>query len=235
MQPRSASGVDTDPVVSGSRSRGSCQLRFEASGTTDVGNVIGSSSPNTCSARLSSRANDTPAMKYAARITESTAGELGRSIKPHLSLSDHTCRFTIPSPCGATVPGVRGSSLAVSLPSGERSCLNSLAPTHATSTIPLSGRALAILEARRGCWAGNDRVFPTTDHAVRMAWRRVKGRIRLPDFRFHDLRHEAISRFFEAGLSVPEVALLSGHRDPRMLFRYTHPRPGDVANKLSAL
>ena len=37
------------------------------------------------------------------------------------------------------------------------------------------------------------------------------------------MRHEAISRFFEKGLSVPEVALISGHRDYRMLFRYTHP------------
>ena len=37
-------------------------------------------------------------------------------------------------------------------------------------------------------------------------------------FRFHDLRHKAISRFFEEGLSVLEVALISGHRDPRMLF-----------------
>jgi integrase len=38
----------------------------------------------------------------------------------------------------------------------------------------------------------------------------------LVNLRFHDLRHEAISRFFEKGLSVPEVALISGHRDPRM-------------------
>jgi integrase len=102
-------------------------------------------------------------------------------------------------------------------------------------TIPLSGRALAILQARRNRMAGDERIFPTTEDAVKMAWRRVMGRIRLPDFRFHDLRHEAISRFFEAGLSVPEVALLSGHRDPRMLFRYTHPRPEDVADKLRGL
>jgi integrase len=83
-------------------------------------------------------------------------------------------------------------------------------------TIPLSGRALAILQARRSGMAEDERIFPTTEDAVKMAWRRIMGRIRLPDFRFHDLRHEAISRFFEAGLSVPEVALLSGHRDPRM-------------------
>jgi integrase len=49
----------------------------------------------------------------------------------------------------------------------------------------------------------------------------------------HDLRHEAVSRFFEYGLSVPEVALISGHRDTRMLSRYTHLRPERVAEKLA--
>jgi hypothetical protein len=37
------------------------------------------------------------------------------------------------------------------------------------------------------------------------------------------LRHEAISRFFEMGLTTPEVASISGHRDIRMLMRHTHP------------
>ena len=37
------------------------------------------------------------------------------------------------------------------------------------------------------------------------------------------------------GLSIPEVALISGHRDPRMLFRYTHLRAEDVALKLNVL
>ena len=45
----------------------------------------------------------------------------------------------------------------------------------------------------------------------------------LEDLHFHDLRHEAVSRFFEMGLTTPEVASISGHRDPRMLFRYSHP------------
>jgi integrase len=65
-----------------------------------------------------------------------------------------------------------------------------------------------------------------------MAWKRLVKRAALVDLRFHDLRHEAISRFFEKGLRVPEVALISGHRDPRMLFRYTHPRAEDIAMKL---
>ncbi len=54
----------------------------------------------------------------------------------------------------------------------------------------------------------------------------------MPYLHFHDLRHEAISRFFERGLSVPEVALISGHRDYRMLFRYTHLRAEDIVGKL---
>ena len=67
---------------------------------------------------------------------------------------------------------------------------------------------------------------------MRQAWDRLCRRSAIEDLHFHDLRHEAISRFFEKGLSVPEVALISGHRDYRMLFRYTHLRAEDVAKKL---
>jgi len=97
-------------------------------------------------------------------------------------------------------------------------------------TVPLSGAAVAILEAldhRSGL------VFPISANALRLSWERVKERAQLRDLRFHDLRHEAVSRFFELGLSVPEVALISGHRDPRMLFRYTHPKPTEIAKKLA--
>ena len=66
-------------------------------------------------------------------------------------------------------------------------------------------------------------MFPTTANAVRLLWQRITKDAGIVDLHFHDLRHEAISRFFEMGLSVPEVALLSGHRDPRMLLRYAHP------------
>ncbi|HIM76969.1 MAG TPA: hypothetical protein EYM58_03175 [Rhodospirillales bacterium] len=79
----------------------------------------------------------------------------------------------------------------------------------------------------------SERIFPVTDVAVRQAWDRLVKRAGITNLRFHDLRHEAISRFFEMGLSVPEIALISGHRDPRMLFRYTHLRAEDVVKKLS--
>lgn len=79
----------------------------------------------------------------------------------------------------------------------------------------------------------DDRVFPLAPGAVRQAWDRLIKRSGIKDLRLHDLRHEAVSRFFEYGLTVPEVALISGHRDPRMLSRYTHLRPEKVAEKLA--
>ena len=96
-------------------------------------------------------------------------------------------------------------------------------------TIPLSSRAIGLL---REIPNSDRRIFPITGNAVRLAWQRLKERVGIVDLHFHDLRHEAISRFFEMGLSVPEVALISGHRDPRMLFRYTHLRAEDVGKKL---
>jgi hypothetical protein len=58
--------------------------------------------------------------------------------------------------------------------------------------------------------------------AFRLAWGRER-RALYPLFHFHDLRHEAISRFFEMGLITPEVASISGHRYIRILMRYAHP------------
>ena len=101
-------------------------------------------------------------------------------------------------------------------------------------TIPVTLRCLEILNKRRSEACNDDaRVFPTTEDALKMAWRRVMLRCSLPDFRWHDCRHEAISRFFEMGLSVAEVASISGHRDFKLLFRYTHLRPEDIALKMS--
>ena len=95
--------------------------------------------------------------------------------------------------------------------------------------IPLSSKALAVLEALQPV---SERVFPITANAFRLAWERVKKRAGIVDLHFHDLRHEAISRFFELGLTVPEVGLISGHRDTRMLLRYAHGDSKLVRQKL---
>ena len=62
---------------------------------------------------------------------------------------------------------------------------------------------------------------------------RLRSRAGLSDLRFHNLRHEAISRLFEMGLSIPEVALISGHKDVKMLFRYTHLKVDSLVSKLA--
>jgi integrase len=46
--------------------------------------------------------------------------------------------------------------------------------------------------------------------------------------RFHDLRHEAISRLFERGLNPMQVAAISGHKTLQMLKRYTHLRAEEL-------
>jgi len=81
--------------------------------------------------------------------------------------------------------------------------------------------------------ANNGRLFPITPLALRQSWDRLTKRAKIDDLHFHDLRHEAISRFFELGLTVPEVASISGHRDMRMLFRYAHATHASIRAKLS--
>jgi len=54
----------------------------------------------------------------------------------------------------------------------------------------------------------------------------------MSDLHFHDLRHEAISRFFEKGLNIAEVSAISGHREFKMLARYTHLRAIDLVARL---
>jgi integrase len=106
--------------------------------------------------------------------------------------------------------------------------------------VPLSSVAVKTLELipRNG-----ERVFlqwKCTD-SFEKAWQRtllaLKNANTSPDFladlRFHDLRHEAASRFFERGLSVMEVATITGHKTLAMLRRYTHLRAEDLAKRLS--
>ncbi|HAV2420526.1 phage recombination protein Bet [Escherichia coli] len=50
----------------------------------------------------------------------------------------------------------------------------------------------------------------------------------LKDLRFHDLRHEATSRLAEI-FPMHELTKITGHKDPRMLMRYYHPKAEDLA------
>ena len=98
-------------------------------------------------------------------------------------------------------------------------------------TIPLLDGALAVLRSLRPK-QDHGSVFLMTMEAPKQAWERARDRAGLSDLHFHDLRHEAISRLCEMELTLAEVALISGHKDPRMLFRYVNLRPLDLAQKL---
>ena len=86
--------------------------------------------------------------------------------------------------------------------------------------IPLSNKSLSILESlpRPG-----KTVFNASHSSLQNAWKRLIKRSGLIDLHFHDLRHEAISRFIERGLTIPEAASISGHKAQSMLLRYAHP------------
>ena len=66
-------------------------------------------------------------------------------------------------------------------------------------------------------------------------WATLKAEVDIKDFRFHDLRHEAVSRFVESGLGDQEVAAISGHKSMQMLKRYTHLRAEDLVSRLDEL
>ena len=95
--------------------------------------------------------------------------------------------------------------------------------------VPLTKKAARILSILP---KHEDRTFPTTDYTIRHGWDRLVKRAGIEGLRFHDLRHEAVSRFFEMGLSVPEVAAISGHKDYRMLASYTHVNAKNLAQKI---
>ena len=97
-------------------------------------------------------------------------------------------------------------------------------------TVPLSEKAIHEIKSLPVSF--NRKTFPISISSFRFYWKQAKNKANISDFRFHQLRHEAISRFFEKGLSIPEVALISGHRDVRMLFRYTHLKAEDIIKKL---
>lgn len=86
--------------------------------------------------------------------------------------------------------------------------------------------AVALIEEQRAARANADtRIFSNNHKSAGTAFTRACQVLRIEDLHFHDLRHDATSRLFEAGLQIQQVALVTGHKDWKMLKRYTHLRP----------
>ena len=85
----------------------------------------------------------------------------------------------------------------------------------------LTPEALAIIESMPRT---DDRIFPFSADAISASFTRACQLLGIDDLHFHDLRHEGISRLFEMGRTIPQVAAVSGHRSWSSLKRYTHLR-----------
>jgi len=75
-------------------------------------------------------------------------------------------------------------------------------------------------------------VFVYQPRGLSGAFLRLCRRLNIDNLHFHDLRHEATSRLFEKGLNPVEVATITGHKDTKMLMRYTHLRAEDLVGRL---
>jgi len=67
-------------------------------------------------------------------------------------------------------------------------------------------------------------IFPYSTDAISAAFTRACKVLGIEDLHFHDLRHEGVSRLFEIGWTIPQVAGVSGHRSWTSLKRYSHLR-----------
>ena len=117
--------------------------------------------------------------------------------------------------------------------------------------VPLSPTALDLLGKMPRRIDGA--VFGIAGPSISKAWRRAVKRARecyvtdcaargeavaagwLVDVHFHDARHEATSRLFEAGVfNTMEVASITGHKTLGMLARYSHMQASRLADKLAS-
>jgi integrase len=95
-------------------------------------------------------------------------------------------------------------------------------------TIPLSTKAQEIISNANS----KDKAFPIHIKALEYHWKQICLKAEIDDFNFHDLRHTCITKLFEKGLSVPEVALISGHKCIKQLYAYVHIQPENLVSKL---
>ena len=96
--------------------------------------------------------------------------------------------------------------------------------------VPLSSRAIAALKQLPRHISGS--VFGLKSGNISNRFADLCKKVEIENLHFHDLRHEATSRLFELGFGIMEVAAITGHKDLKMLKRYTHLKAEDLAKRL---
>lgn len=93
-------------------------------------------------------------------------------------------------------------------------------------TVPLLGESYAIVMRQPKT---SEFIFPVNGASWSSLFPRACRDLKIENLRLYDFRHEAISRLVEsAKLSIPEMMLVSGHKDPKQLMRYTQLRARDL-------
>lgn len=107
--------------------------------------------------------------------------------------------------------------------------------------VPLTTRAKVTIEQLMNSKC-SEHVFSQCRWVLRKQFFRVVQSLASKDsqnpfigLRFHDLRHEALSRLSDKGLNVIELAHISGHKTLSMLRRYTHPCHISLIKKLDKI
>lgn len=101
-----------------------------------------------------------------------------------------------------------------------------------TRSVPLSPKAIAVLKSLPRNISGS--VFGLTKDTLTRTMSRVRKKAEIENLRFHDLRHEATSRFFKnTDLDVMEIRAITGHKAIQMLARYSHLRASKLAHRLA--
>ena len=95
-------------------------------------------------------------------------------------------------------------------------------------TFALTRDAMAIIKRQP---TTKPQIFPYNESSIGTAWTRACKMLGISDLRFHDLRHEATSRLFEAGYQIHEVQQFTLHRQWSTLQRYTQLRPEDISGR----
>ncbi|WP_422015211.1 tyrosine-type recombinase/integrase [Roseateles sp.] len=92
--------------------------------------------------------------------------------------------------------------------------------------VPLLGRCMEIIERQP---KDGELIFPLNGKSWSSVFPRACDKLGIEDLQLYDLRHEAISRLVESGkYSIPEMMLVTGHKDPKQLMRYTQLRAANL-------
>ena len=99
-------------------------------------------------------------------------------------------------------------------------------------TIPLTSTALSILKRHRFAHTIFGALLP---RRLRKHFTIACKKASITDFRFHDLRACFCTNALLSGMSIPEVATVSGHKDWKQLKRYARIKPSDLIEKIQKI